>query len=169
MLLILLEIAFLRGEQPGRYFLTMTMMGIKWLLVIILVDRESRQGKWHGAGSWDVRGRRGTGSGGGRSPPPPKCGGSKCQLLVTIGQTGNTYNCSCFTLLRKKTKGKTLNYKIAQNLCYWKRYDVTKTLWHHYFLGNANQNKPIRQFFATECTLPLGICSIKERWKLPEF
>ena len=63
MLLILLEIVFFRGEQQGRYFLTLTMMGIKWFLVIILGDRESRQGKGHRAGSWDVRGRGAQGGG----------------------------------------------------------------------------------------------------------
>ena len=45
------------------------------------------------------------------------------------------------------------------NLRYWKIWRH-KTVWCHYYLGNANHNKPIHQFLHLNALLPFGLCTV---------
>ena len=55
------------------------------------------------------------------------------------------------------------------NLRYWKSYDVTKTLWRHCFLGNANHKKPIRQFLLLNTLYPFAFVLSKKDESCPSF
>ena len=54
-------------------------------------------------------------------------------------------------------------------IIYWKSYDVTKTLWRHYFLGNTNHNKPIRQFLLLNALYLLAFVPSKKEGSCQRF
>ena len=69
--------------------------------------------------------------------------GKSCDLKTKTLKTQAAY---IFLKLHKGKRVTCIKMQKPMNLSYWKSYDVAKTLWRHYFLGNANLNKSICQF-----------------------
>ena len=51
---------------------------------------------------------------------------------------------------------------ICWNSCYWRNYDVSKTLWRHIFYSNANFNESMLQTLLFDTLYPLALVSTEK-------